>query len=97
MFTSQNQQFHKTFILFVFCILFFLLVPSNLHDEKIGHNRWFYDYRIPDKHDLAFGSIKQGAMCLDTLGHTQGGTIGLYECHNSGGNQVRLYMLGLVS
>ncbi|PIK36103.1 Polypeptide N-acetylgalactosaminyltransferase 2, partial [Apostichopus japonicus] len=42
---------------------------------------------IPDKHDLAFGSIKQGAMCLDTLGHTQGGTIGLYECHNSGGNQ----------
>ncbi|XP_071833379.1 polypeptide N-acetylgalactosaminyltransferase 2-like [Apostichopus japonicus] len=45
------------------------------------------ELRIPDKHDLAFGSIKQGAMCLDTLGHTQGGTIGLYECHNSGGNQ----------
>lgn len=45
------------------------------------------ELRIPDKHDLAFGSIKQGAMCLDTLGHVLGGTIGLYECHNSGGNQ----------
>ncbi|XP_072032182.1 polypeptide N-acetylgalactosaminyltransferase 2-like [Amphiura filiformis] len=45
------------------------------------------ELRIPDKQDLAFGSIQQGTMCMDTLGHVHEGTLGLYECHNSGGNQ----------
>lgn len=26
---------------------------------------------------------------MDTLGHSSGGTIGLYSCHGSGGNQVK--------
>ena len=26
---------------------------------------------------------------MDTLGHTGGGTVGLFECHGAGGNQVR--------
>ena len=30
----------------------------------------------------------QGHMCVDTLGHIVNGTIGLYSCHNGGGNQV---------
>ncbi|XP_063957594.1 polypeptide N-acetylgalactosaminyltransferase 2-like [Lytechinus pictus] len=42
---------------------------------------------VPDKQDVAFGSIQQGAMCMDTLGHVHQGTLGLYDCHNSGGNQ----------
>ena len=25
---------------------------------------------------------------MDTLGHSNGGTVGLFECHGSGGNQV---------
>ena len=27
---------------------------------------------------------------MDTLGHSNGGTVGLFECHGSGGNQVSL-------
>lgn len=30
---------------------------------------------------------------MDTLGHTEDGTLGLYECHNSGGNQVSLVLI----
>lgn len=48
-----------------------------------------FDCRVPDKQDIAFGSIQQGSMCMDTLGHVHQGTLGLYDCHNSGGNQVR--------
>ncbi|XP_033639807.1 polypeptide N-acetylgalactosaminyltransferase 2-like [Asterias rubens] len=49
------------------------------------------ELRVPDKQDLAFGAIQQGSMCMDTLGHTEDGTLGLYECHNSGGNQEFSY------
>uniref|UniRef100_T1J8L0 Polypeptide N-acetylgalactosaminyltransferase n=1 Tax=Strigamia maritima TaxID=126957 RepID=T1J8L0_STRMM len=43
--------------------------------------------RIPDEQDLAFGSVQQGANCVDTLGHFVDGSVGLYSCHNTGGNQ----------
>uniref|UniRef100_A0A6M2E192 Polypeptide N-acetylgalactosaminyltransferase n=1 Tax=Xenopsylla cheopis TaxID=163159 RepID=A0A6M2E192_XENCH len=33
------------------------------------------------------GSLRQGAHCLDTMGHQAEGTVGLYQCHNTGGNQ----------
>lgn len=29
---------------------------------------------------------------MDTLGHTSGGTVGLFECHGAGGNQVSGYL-----
>ncbi|XP_071963044.1 polypeptide N-acetylgalactosaminyltransferase 2-like [Antedon mediterranea] len=45
------------------------------------------ELRVPDKSDIAFGALQQGNLCIDTLGHIHDGTIGVYECHNSGGNQ----------
>jgi len=45
------------------------------------------DLKIPDSQDITYGSIRQGAFCLDTLGHLMDGTVGLYTCHGSGGNQ----------
>ena len=47
--------------------------------------------RVPKEEDArAFGEVKQGEDCLDTLGHNSpGGTIGLFRCHDTGGNQVR--------
>lgn len=36
------------------------------------------------------GAIRQGSLCLDTLGHVLEGTVGLYACHGAGGNQVIL-------
>lgn len=45
--------------------------------------------RVPeDDETTAFGEVKQGKDCMDTLGHSFGGTVGLFECHGSGGNQV---------
>ena len=49
------------------------------------------DTRVPNEDDTsAFGEIKQGKDCMDILGHGIGESIGLFECHGAGGNQVRL-------
>uniref|UniRef100_A0A8D0GDF6 Polypeptide N-acetylgalactosaminyltransferase n=1 Tax=Sphenodon punctatus TaxID=8508 RepID=A0A8D0GDF6_SPHPU len=42
---------------------------------------------VPDHQDIAFGALQQGTNCLDTLGHFADGVVGVYECHNAGGNQ----------
>ena len=49
-----------------------------------------YFLRVPKEEDVqAFGEIKQGGDCVDTLGHNSvGGTVGLFKCHDAGGNQV---------
>ena len=52
------------------------------------YNPYLLYYRVPDKQDIAFGAVQQGSMCIDTLGHFSDGTIGLFVCHNTGGNQV---------
>ena len=44
--------------------------------------------RIPTDDTLSYGSIKQNNKCIDTLGHGEGQTVGFYECHGQGGNQV---------
>ena len=44
--------------------------------------------RIPSDDTLSYGSIKQTDKCIDTLGHGEGQTVGFYECHGQGGNQV---------
>lgn len=50
-------------------------------------NNVYPDLRVPDAEDISFGSIKQGNLCLDTLGHLSDGLVGLYTCHGAGGNQ----------
>ena len=48
----------------------------------------FLIIRIPSDDTLSYGSIKQNDKCIDTLGHGEGQTVGFYECHGQGGNQV---------
>ncbi|KAL5007941.1 hypothetical protein ScPMuIL_013522 [Solemya velum] len=45
------------------------------------------ELKVPNKQDVAFGSIKQSEDCMDTLGNFADGTLGVFPCHNSGGNQ----------
>lgn len=46
--------------------------------------------RIPSGADGDLSEIKHaGNLCMDTLGHSSGGTVGIYSCHGSGGNQVK--------
>ncbi|KAG8310122.1 Polypeptide N-acetylgalactosaminyltransferase 2 [Homalodisca vitripennis] len=54
--------------------------------------RWYLEnvypeLKVPSMADLALGSLQQGPWCLDTMGHVAGGTVGLYPCHHTGGNQ----------
>jgi len=49
--------------------------------------------RVPSKKDISFGMLRQDLYCIDTLGHTYGGSVGMYPCHNTGGNQVHYMTL----
>lgn len=58
--------------------------------------KWYLDnvypeLKIPGQQDPTPGMLKQGKMCMDTLAHTLGGSISIYFCHNTGGNQGWLY------
>ena len=47
------------------------------------------DMVIPSKDRcIARGSMKSKNMCLDNLGNKRGGPVGLWTCHNQGGNQA---------
>ena len=46
------------------------------------------DLKIPEEDADERGTLQQGGMCLDTLGHLTGGAVGLYPCHGTGGNQA---------
>merc|ERR1712223_1977164 len=50
-------------------------------------NNVYPDLRVPDAEDISFGSIRQGSLCMDTLGHLSDGLVGLSSCHGAGGNQ----------
>ena len=52
----------------------------------------FSSTRVPDKQDIAYGAIQQANMCMDTLGHYSEGSIGIFQCHNTGGNQVCVFV-----
>ena len=60
--------------------------------------KWFMDeiaygvvreYPLPPLNQY-WGELKsaKGNQCLDSMGHTQGGTVETYYCHQQGGNQV---------
>lgn len=58
--------------------------------DNIFNDLFQFISRVPDHQDIAFGALQQGTNCLDTLGHFADGVVGVYECHNAGGNQVRI-------
>ncbi|XP_048518734.1 polypeptide N-acetylgalactosaminyltransferase 2-like [Dendroctonus ponderosae] len=53
--------------------------------------KWYLDHIYPELTVPANfprpGEIRQGAFCLDTLGHVLDGTVGIYQCHHTAGNQ----------
>ena len=69
-------------------------VPKSPHSFK-----WFMDeiaYGVVEEYPLPplnkfWGEIQgdQGNQCLDSMGHTQGGSVETYYCHRQGGNQVK--------
>ncbi|XP_073990157.1 polypeptide N-acetylgalactosaminyltransferase 2 isoform X1 [Rhodnius prolixus] len=49
---------------------------------------WYLSHVYPELTiPTTLGTLEQGPYCLDTLGHLVGGTVGLYPCHRTGGNQ----------
>lgn len=54
--------------------------------------QWYLDHVFPELKVPAAGgerlaSLRQGSLCLDTLGGSEGSPVGLFVCHGAGGNQ----------
>ncbi|XP_050732839.1 polypeptide N-acetylgalactosaminyltransferase 2-like isoform X2 [Eriocheir sinensis] len=57
------------------------------HNFKWYLENVYPELKVPDMGHSTFGVFKQGLKCMDTLGHRVEGTVGLYACHGTGGNQ----------
>ncbi|KAH8030266.1 hypothetical protein HPB51_006698 [Rhipicephalus microplus] len=44
-------------------------------------------HRVPAAGGERLASLRQGSLCLDTLGGSEGSPVGLFACHGAGGNQ----------
>ncbi|KAH8338710.1 hypothetical protein KR074_010974 [Drosophila pseudoananassae] len=65
-----------------------LALKEKLHCKPF---KWYLenvypDLQAPDPQEI--GQFRQdGTECLDTMGHLIDGTVGIFPCHNTGGNQ----------
>ena len=76
-----------------------LALKERLHCKPF---KWYLDNVYPQlkqlkvpASDVTTSVMRQGNMCLDTLGHLVDNTLGIFLCHGSGGNQVSIqsYMI----
>ncbi|CAD5118027.1 DgyrCDS6767 [Dimorphilus gyrociliatus] len=66
-----------------------LALKNNL---KCKSFKWYLEnvypeLEVPDKSEDHYGAFRQNLNCLDTLSREQGESVGIFGCHNSGGNQ----------
>ncbi|CAB0043726.1 unnamed protein product [Trichogramma brassicae] len=66
-----------------------LELKRHLHCKPFS---WYLKYVypeliIPTSEGGPGRSLKQGTACLDSMGHLLDGSVGLYPCHDTGGNQ----------
>lgn len=75
-------------------------VPMGSIEERLNLRKrlgcqsfqWYLDNVFPELKVPAAGgerlaSLRQGSLCLDTLGGSEGSPVGLFACHGAGGNQ----------
>lgn len=75
-------------------------VPMGSIEERLNLRKrlgcqsfqWYLDNVFPELKVPAAGgerlaSLRQGSLCLDTLGGSEGSSVGLFACHGAGGNQ----------
>ncbi|GBP31660.1 Polypeptide N-acetylgalactosaminyltransferase 2 [Eumeta japonica] len=62
--------------------------------------RWYLEHVYPDLRVPTLSgtphALRQGDRCMDTMGHLVDGTVGMYPCHNTGGNQEWIFEDGLL-
>lgn len=86
----SNQKFPHRFNRILSCPIFNYSIDDRLALKEKLHCKpfkWYLENVYPElivPETQAKGSIRQGPYCIDTLGHLVDGTVGLYQCHETG-------------